>query len=357
MTTHDLHDLYYNPNNKTAFARPEVFFKEAQKIDPSLKRSDVDEWLRAQLPYTLHKQARKNYPRAKILVSKPNELCQADLVDVHNLASCNNKFKFLLTFIDAFSKMAFVEPLLNKSGEVVAAALHKILIQHGTSKLQTDQGKEFLNKHVKKVLKDHHVFFFTSHNKNIKCSIVERFNKTLKIKLYKHFTGNETKNYVSVLQKFVSHYNNSEHRTIGMQPNQVNEQNSPQVFKRIYGFDTVRDYLKQKQVQKYEVGDHVRIQYDKSVFDRGYEIQWSDSVYQIVSINNRGRPMYTLKNYGGKILNKRMYAEEIQKVTPEKFRVEKVIRYKKVNGKRLALVKWVGYEQEHNSWIEASEIE
>lgn len=357
MTDQELHDLYYNPDNKSAFARPEVLFEEARKQFPDLKRKRVDEWLSAQLPYTLHKQARKNYIRARILVGHPNELCQADLVDVHNLARQNNGNTFLLTFIDAFSKVAFVEPLKNKSGEIVAAALDKILLKHRTSKLQTDQGKEFLNTKVKQVLKNHFVVHYTSQNKNIKCAIIERFNKTLRNKLYKHFTGNETKSYLGVLDKFVSHYNNSKHQTIGMPPSHVNRKNERMVFKNIYGFNTVRDFLRQENTVRFKLGDSVRIQYDKAVFDRGYEVQWSDEIYTICNINNKGRPLYTVSGASGKILRKRLYAEELQKVIPDKYRVEKIIRYKTEKGKRLAYVKWVGYGAEYNSWIEASEIE
>ena len=48
--------------------------------------------------------------------------------------------------------------------------------------------------------------------------------------------------------------------------------------------------------------------------------------------------------------------QELQKTTEDTFRIEKVLRWKKQDGKRLARVKWAGYDSSHNSWIPESEI-
>ena len=38
------------------------------------------------------------------------------------------------------------------------------------------------------------------------------------------------------------------------------------------------------------------------------------------------------------------------------YRVEKILKRKKVRGKKMALVKWLGYDSKHNSWVPESEI-
>ena len=52
----------------------------------------------------------------------------------------------------------------------------------------------------------------------MKCAIVERFNRTLKQRMFKYFTANNTVKYADVLQKFVNAYNARKHRTIGIAP-------------------------------------------------------------------------------------------------------------------------------------------
>jgi hypothetical protein len=55
------------------------------------------------------------------------------------------------------------------------------------------------NRVFQKFLKEHDVHFFTTYNEETKASIVERFNRTLKTKMWKYFTHRETLTYVDVL--------------------------------------------------------------------------------------------------------------------------------------------------------------
>lgn len=51
---------------------------------------------------------------------QPLNQFQADLCDMQALAKQNDGFKYLLMVIDVFSKKAYVQPLKNKTGAVVA---------------------------------------------------------------------------------------------------------------------------------------------------------------------------------------------------------------------------------------------
>ena len=39
------------------------------------------------------------------------------------------------------------------------------------------------------------------------------------------------------------------------------------------------------------------------------------------------------------------------------YRVEKILKKKKVKGKNMVLVKWLGYDSNHNSWIPEENIQ
>ena len=72
------------------------------------------------------------------------------------------------------------------------------------------------NNSFKSFLKDHRVHFFSTENDDIKASVVERFNRTLKSKMWQYFTYTRQKRYVVTLDDLVLSYNNSKHRTIRM---------------------------------------------------------------------------------------------------------------------------------------------
>jgi hypothetical protein len=130
---------------------------------------------------------------------------------------------------------------------------------------QFDDGKEFYNVGVKTLLKDHDVHYFSTRTFR-KAALVERFNRTLKTRMWKYFTENNTKVWVDVLPAFVKSYNNSTYRTIGMKPADVNEENKDEVWTRVYGYP-----LDSFPEPKFKVGDHVMVEIKHKTFEKGYE--------------------------------------------------------------------------------------
>ena len=100
-------------------------------------------------------------------------------------------------------------------------------------KLQTDDGKEFYNKTFQQLLNHYKIHHFSTSG-DTKASVVERFNRTLKQRMFCYFTTNNTLKFVPVLQSLVKGYNRSYHRSIKMAPNQVTEANSSEVYANLY---------------------------------------------------------------------------------------------------------------------------
>ena len=118
------------------------------------------------------------------------------------LKKVNDGTTFILTVIDVFSKLAWCVPLKNKSAASLVAAFTQLLSNGGPNTLQTDKGTEFLNRSLQKLLKEHGVHHFATHNEETKSSIVERFNRTLKTRVWRYFTKTQSVRYVDVLQAF-----------------------------------------------------------------------------------------------------------------------------------------------------------
>ena len=318
-----LRSIFYNIRNPAAYSSINNLFKEARKQTNLIQRKDVDEYLSTQFPYTLHRRVVKKVRRNPIVVSCPEELVQADLIDMQSLAEYNNGIKYILTLIDVFSKKAFAYPLKNKGSFEVVGALTKFFNQHFVpEKLQTDAGKEFLNAQVKYLMRNNNVQFYTANNEATKCSVIERFQRTLQSKLYKYFTGvGDNFQYVDVLQDFLDAYNNTIHRSIGMAPNDVSPSNSDTVFSRLYGAPTLRELVTRNEGRKYlKEGDVVRIAKTKSIFSKGYEPNFSDELYVITNVapasGIRREPMYYLKDKSNRNLKGRYYRQELVRVSP-----------------------------------------
>ena len=58
-------------------------------------------------------------------------------------------------------------------------------------------------------------------NDDINVSVVERFNRTLKRKMWGYFTYIRKEQYVDTLDDLILSYNNSKYRTIQMSPSDV----------------------------------------------------------------------------------------------------------------------------------------
>jgi len=140
-----------------------------------------------------------------------------------------------ITIIDCFSKMAWVVPLLTISADRVTDTFEKVLASVPKCAMQqTDRDKQFLNEKFQSMLQRHNIHFYTSDNYDIKAAVVERFNPTLKTKMYKYFTFKNRLRYIDVLRDLVDSYNATYHRSIEMAPNDVNATNEQLVRSRLY---------------------------------------------------------------------------------------------------------------------------
>ena len=211
-------------------------------------------------------------------------------MDVSSLAHFNKGYKFLLTCIDVFSKFSWVVLLKNKTGESLVNGF-QIILDTGRSpkKLQTDKGTEFLNRNFQSFLKEKNIHFFNT-NSELKASAVERFNRTLKTRMWKYFTAKNTCVYIDILQDVVQGYDNSYHRSIGQTPSSVSLLNMGQVRRRLYG----NSWKKPKRELKFKLGDQVPISKSCRTFKKGYLPSWTQEIFTVTKIIPRVPLVYRL---------------------------------------------------------------
>jgi transposase InsO family protein len=351
--------LYFDPAVPGSLGGKERFYKHHPKY-----RGKQPDPFSAWEAYTLHKPTPKHkYPRNRTVVYSLDDQWQADLCDVSRLASKNKGTKFLLTVIDVFSRYAWVRPLKNKSGPAVAEAFEDIFQEDRVpARVQTDQGKEFLNHNVKAVFDERDVEHFFTHSPDVKAAFVERFNRTFKNRLYRYMTRENTDSYLPVLQDLVRSYNQTVHSAIDRTPESVKETDVKEVWKHQYG-DLLEDTpaKRRKQLSKFQVGDTVRITKNKVPFNKGYLANWSDEVFKINQVIYRRPVVYKLKDLEGEDIKGVFYAPELQSVSGYEGDVlqSEVLRSKvnKKTGEREVLIHYKGYPKDSLKWIAEKDLE
>lgn len=297
----------------------------------------------------LHKQARRHYPTRNVVLKGINDLYQADLVEMIEYSKSNKGYKYILTMINCFSKFAFAIPLKTKKAEEVEEALKPILAKHKMKNLQTDDGKEWYNSKVKKLLSMYKINHYSTFSEK-KASIIERFNRTLKSKMWRKFTAQGSYKWINIIDDLVKCYNNTVHRTIGFKPKDVSHKNEGEVMQNII---RNRQKLKTSFKQKFEVGDKVRISKYKKVFAKGYLPNWTNEVFTVFKVKHTEPITYMLKDEKGELLKGSFYTEELSKTKYDDiYLVQKVLRKR---GDKL-LVRWRGYDKSHDSWINKKDL-
>ena len=346
-----LHSLFYDVTKPSAYTGKENVFRAARRILSTITRAEVDRWFEEQLTYTLHKPIRTRFTRNKTIVKSIDDQWQADLCDMKSKSNDNDGNTFILTCIDCFSKYAWAESLQTKSADDIIKAMERIFASGRKPKrLQTDKGSEFINVKVQAFLRKHSVKFFTTDSEQ-KASIVERFNRTLKTRMFKYFTNANTFRYIDVLQALVDGYNATYHRSIKMKPKDVQKIHQPIIRQRLYGVKT-KKRLGAKSY-KYDIGTHVRISKERLVFDKGYTPNWSEEIFVVRDRRRQREPVYLLRDLNGEDVTGIFYEPELQRVRePSEYRVEKVLRSRTTRGGgKEYFVKWKGYDSSFNSWV------
>lgn len=299
-----------------------------------------------QLVDELHKPARRNFQRRNVIFKGINDLWQADLVEMGEYSAENSGYRYLLTVIDTFAKFAWALPVKTKSGLEVANAMEKILIKQSPKHLQTDNGKEFYNVHFQKLMKKYNMNHYSTYS-SLKASIVERFNRTLKGLMWKQFSLTGSFKWIHNIEDLINKYNHSIHRTIKMRPCDVNYTNEMSLLKTVYS------KIKTFPLPKFKVGDKVRISKHKHLFEKGYTPNWTTEIFTITKIKNTNPVTYIIKDYQDETILGSFYEYELLNAKhPDIYLIQKILRKK---GKK-AYVKWLGFSDEHNSWINQSKI-
>jgi transposase InsO family protein len=354
-TDEDFFSKYYtNFKNPGSFAGISSLYRSLKENKKNINKNKLVNWLNSYDTYTLHKPRHKKFIRNKIIVSGIDDTWQADLVDMRSISKENDNFSFILMVIDVFSKFAWGIPLKNKSAQTIIDSFKKIF-EDGRipKKIHTDQGSEFINKYASEFFEKLGIKIYFI-NSETKAAVVERFNRTIKERMWRFFTYSNSRRYIDILDDLIQSYNNSYHRSIKTKPCLVNKDNENKIFSNLYGHDKNADIDLNNVRIKYKIGDKVRIAKFKKTFEKGYTQNWTKEIFIVHEvILTKEIPCYIIKDYDGEIIEGIFYEKELQKVFKEDeyYKYDKILKTRIKNGKKQYFVSWEGYPSKFNSWV------
>ena len=240
--------------------------------------------------------------------------------------------------------------LKSKKSEEIINSLKDIFkkFKRKPTMIQSDEGVEFTNIQTQTFFKDNNIKWYHTFNRDIKCSICERYNRTILDKIYKNFTLNNNTIWINDLDKLVNKYNNSYHRSIKLKPIDASLKSSENIItNNLYNFKITNKKL------KFSIGDKVRISLSKNTFEKCYASNWSEEIFIIDNIKTSNVYHYFLKDLHGEKVDGSFYQEELLKTKQNNLYIlEKII--KKVGNKYLD--KWKNYSDKFNSYVNQNDI-
>ena len=280
------------------------------KSPPSFSQT-LKTFLRQNKTSSLFKPVRKKFLRRPIIAHFPYQFVMSDTINYRKFARKNDNNRYIMILIDVFSKKAFAEPMKTLKDFDSKVALERIFrkLPEIPQYICTDEGGEYYNAKCQQLFENNGTKHYSIRGPH-KAAIAERFIRTLKERLEKFFYSTKSYRWLDILQDFINNYNNTIHTKLSLAPNQVNEANRQEIFKRLY--PSIKSNLKPRLAK----GDRVRILKEKTFFEKGYTRNWSEEIYSIKEARTQaGVDYYIIQDTSGAVLPKKKYFWELNLVS------------------------------------------
>ena len=361
--------LYENPRSNVSFSGETKLFKEARKLNNNINIKDVKIFLRNQDSHTLYKLTRKKYPTQKILAPKPLTILSLDLADFSKLSSYNRNIKFLMYFIDLFSKKVSVIPIKNKSKTSILNGLINFFNQdnnHLYTRIYSDKESGLWSNNVKQYLNKNRKILYTNTSKERKNSPAEIGLRILKNKIYKYMSHFKTNKYIDKLDDIVYSINNSNNRSLknkyltpSILHNIKNRIFIKQQFQKMFNINSGKKY---QEKHSFKVGHTVRIpnlERTQNIFFKSFYPSNTFEIFKISSIDKRRKPyLYNLIDISpnrNKIFGS-FYANELTRTNLKSIYPIKILKKQIFKSISYAYVTYIGWPSHFNEWIPLSNI-
>lgn len=338
-------------------------------MNRGLLRQQVFPYLTTYTKFRVAKRPRVYNP---YFVRSYREVIQSDIIFMDRPVSMvrqNQGYKYILIVQDIFTRKVWARPLKDKSGRSVQNPLRDIFNDmapfHGEARFVIDRGTEYLNAAVRALLEQ---FGLTiTHPSDGHASHVERANLSLQRLLYQHmWEKGGPRTWVAYLPQAVALMNSRHHRIIRMSPNKAEDPANRVLLHEamaLYRDKAIHKELtssgRKRKPTRFRVGDQVRIQRAKTVFNRGYQPTFTDEIFKVKQVlDHLPITMYKLTEWDEVTeIQGNFYPEELTLVRGDVFKIERILRRGLRGGVPSVYVKWEGFAPRYNSWIPERDLQ
>ncbi|ODM88779.1 putative uncharacterized transposon-derived protein F54H12.3 [Orchesella cincta] len=309
----EVKNVYFDPSEVGSYAS----LYSALKNNKLKSVTDLEGELLKLKTYTLFKPVRKSYPTRKYMVHSYKDIWNLDLLDMSKFSRSNKGYKYIVVCIEGLSKKAMAVPIKNKRAPTVMKAFEEIIRkeQYTPKLLHTDRGLEFEGS-FRKYAESLGIKIYNTYTPR-KAILVERFNKTLRQRLYAIMFHFRSKVWHIHFKSVIDSYNDTPLSRYKLSPNQINETNQFEVLKILYK-DVAKAKMKQKRA-KFQVDNLVRISRDKLLFEKSATYNWTEEVFKIAKIQDTVPWTYRLVDENGEQIAGSFYEEQLLRVHPESY--------------------------------------
>ena len=231
-----------------------------------------------------------DYPTNKTIIKSIDDTWSSDLLDMNDYGIKNNEgYRYILVVIDNFSKFGWTIRLKNKYAQSIIDAFSKIIRSSNRkpNHLETDDGKEYVNKFFNEILNNHNIKKY-SRNTALGAVFAERFIRTIRNLIKKPVFLARNADWFSEIASVIKQYNNTIHHSTKMTPIQASKKSNEKIV-----YSNLQD-RRVKKLPKFKLGQLVRTADIKRVFNKGDRTNWSFKIYTITEVTHNTIPSYRI---------------------------------------------------------------
>ena len=358
-----LRTIYYDTNSPASlYGQTKLwdFVRNRPDKPTDLTFSKLKRWLLIQQVHYMHSQVPKHFPTEHLIFDYINQEWSLDLVYI-GYRNENAGNQYILMVMDSFSRFLMTKNLKNKSCQSVTKAFKEILDKgRHPEVIVSDAGGEFKGQAFQDLLKEYSIIHQIAYGAT-KASLIERCNRTLENRLYKYFYEKQTHNFVTVIDSLVRSYNETTHSFLKMPPADVTESNAFDLYCKVY-MPIVVKRGKHPVIPAFKKNDLVRLSRAVNPFSRGYGLKYSEEIFKIASVIRSHPPRYRVTDLNKQLILGSYYEPELRKIPNQdidqiSFKIDKILRKKKIGKKNYSYISWLGYGPSFRTWIPSSQVE
>jgi hypothetical protein len=312
-------NLYKDPEQ--GYSSAKVIY---EKLNKKYKLKDIKQVLESLETVQMFKPTNK--AKRYIPIASGCNTYQCDLTFYSNLKKFNSGYHVIFNIINMNTKKSYSYPMKDKNAKSICENFNKFMkdVKITPTSISFDSGSEFNNNDFLKLLKDNEIQYIMF-NKAVSYNamyIIESFNRTLRNKLDKYMTTNDTNKWVDVLDKIVYNYNNTIHSTHGYKPGELDQE-------FYFDEDSANRKIEALENLEYNIGDNVRISSKKDELFKKGKKTYGKIIYEIIEKKGNG---YIIKNEKNEKFVLPYQMQKVNKDEVEKMKNEKMEKQReKVN--------------------------